>query len=281
MHPTPSKGGRQLQFSWESDKHQLSISITATRRERKRNLKWWNPSSAATCALIVLFSSLAYMMVPGMTSTTTMVGSPGPASLCLGQPISTIGLLLSTPRGSGDPGTTSSVQLVSTGPATAVAFTTVSLNRPCLLCAEPPQPRVALPAPPAQAAQARPRRGRPPLAGASRATRGTPRAGRGSSRPVVIPLRPSVRATTEEPTPAPLEIPDERPYTPSGAPYTPSGNLGTPPGDCTSPEPDEPQDGAEASAVARELEVVRKSDGTQGLKITFRAVPNNPREPKD
>jgi hypothetical protein len=126
MHPTPSKGGRQLQFSWKSDK--LSISITATRRERKRNLKWWNPFSAATCALIVLFSSLAYMMALGMTSTTTMVGSPGPASLCLGQPIPTIGPLLLTPRGSGDLATTPSVQPASAGPATAVAFTTAPVS---------------------------------------------------------------------------------------------------------------------------------------------------------
>jgi hypothetical protein len=157
----------------------------------------------------------------------------------------------------------------------------VSLNRPRLLRAEPPQPRVASPAPPATAPPARRRRGRPPLAGAGRAARGTPRAGRGPSRPVVIPILPPSRATTEETVPAPIEIPDERPYTPSGAPYTPSRNPGTPPGDCTSPEPDESQDGAEAGTVARALEVVQKSDGTKGLKITFRAIPDGPREQKD
>jgi hypothetical protein len=149
----------------------------------------------------------------------------------------------------------------------------IGLVRPRLLRAEPPQPRVASPEPPAQAPPARPRRGRPPLAGAGRAARRTPRAGRGPSRPVVIPLLPSSRATAEEPAPAPIEVPDERPYTPSGAPYTPSRSSDTPPGSCTSPEPDESQNGAEASAMARALEVVQKSDGSQGLKVTFRAVP--------
>jgi hypothetical protein len=120
---------------------------------------------------------------------------------------------------------------------------------------------------PDRAGPGQPRRGRPPLTGSGRSTRGPPRAGRGLSRGGGVSRGPSVRAASEEPPFAPLKVSDY--------------SVSTPPGGYTSLEHGEPQDGAEASPVARELEVVQKSDGTQGLKITLRPVSSNSREHKD
>jgi hypothetical protein len=124
MHPTP-RGGGQLRFSWGTDKHQSPISITATRAERSRKLSRWNPTSAATRALVAVFSSLVFMTVLGTTSTTIMEASLGPASPCLAQPIPITGPLLSTLRDSGDPAITPSDQPALAGPAMEAAFSTV------------------------------------------------------------------------------------------------------------------------------------------------------------
>jgi hypothetical protein len=120
MHPNP-KMGRQLQFSMGSDKHQFSISITAAGRERKKGLKWWSNTSAATGGS-ALTSSLACMTILGMMLTTIMVASPGLASFYTDQP-TTVGPPLAL-MGHGGLAVASMVQPATDGPAAAASFNT-------------------------------------------------------------------------------------------------------------------------------------------------------------